>query len=242
MQVYFLESNGDPLNCEGMQMNTRLTIGLVVASTVVGFAVVSFRLVAPASASPVTAVATMSTYVIPILGGTPEYIGAKKCKKCHLKSFKSWETSGKAKSMDSLKPGNKADVKSKYGLDPTKDYTTDGNCLACHTTGYGKEGGYALVEDEKAAKKMEALAGIGCESCHGPGGTYIDLHEEIMKLKRKYKSEEMHAAGMWRIDKDRCASCHNEKSPTYDKDNPIDVAKVKNHGAHARFPLEQREE
>ena len=103
--------------------------------------------------------------------GDPEYVGSKSCKKCHIKIYKSWEKGAKAKTLDALKPGEASEAKTKHGLDTAKDYSKDESCLACHSVGFGKPGGYAAPAegDEAAAKKAKALAGVGCESCHGPG-------------------------------------------------------------------------
>ena len=40
-------------------------------------------------------------------------------------------------------------------------------CYSCHTTGYGKPGGFTSVEETPELKNA------GCEVCHGPGGTHV---------------------------------------------------------------------
>ena len=171
----------------------------------------------------------------------PEYVGSKACKKCHIKQYKSWEKGKKAATLDILKPGQAAESKEKHGLDPSKDYSTEASCLKCHATGYGEPGGYAVpdAEDEQAVKKAKTLAGSGCESCHGPGGAYIKIHEEIKKSKRTYKVEELYAAGQMKIDEANCTRCHNEESPTYVS---FDFAAKKDQGSHEHKPLKLREE
>jgi len=45
-------------------------------------------------------------------------------------------------------------------------------CLRCHVTGFGRPGGFpAEVPDEPA---LHAMAGVGCEACHGPGKAHAD--------------------------------------------------------------------
>ncbi|MDQ7053398.1 MAG: cytochrome c family protein [candidate division KSB1 bacterium] len=79
------------------------------------------------------------------------FVGTQKCKKCHLKQYKSWKKTKMASTFDVLKPGVRAEAKKKAGLDPDKDYTTDKECLPCHTTGYGKPGGFISIERRRTA-------------------------------------------------------------------------------------------
>ncbi len=172
--------------------------------------------------------------------------GSKKCKMCHSKAYKSWAETAHAKSFDLLKPGIVKEAKVKFKLDPAKDYTTDKSCLACHTTGYGTNGGYAVPDpaDEKAVKKMAKLEGVGCESCHGaPGKGYKALKKSIKKEQKKYKFEEMMAVGMIKIVPEICTCCHNKKSPTYDETKAFDFEKMtKDEKAfHAHEVLQYRE-
>ena len=176
-----------------------------------------------------------------VLGADSEFVGSAKCKKCHLAEHKSWEKLRHGNAFETLKPGQKAEEKTKFKLDPAKDYTKDAACVGCHTVGFGKPGGYQIPADEEAAKKVKAMENVGCENCHGAGGSYLALHEEVMKSKRKYKQEEMVAAGLVIPDKAVCVTCHNEKSPTFDASKPFDFETKKKEGVHESTPLKQRE-
>lgn len=224
-------------------MKTWPAMRIVPLSISVGIVSLLGGLTASAAADP--GVLTLSAgLAFSALGGSPAFVGSNKCKKCHLKQYKSWKKGKKFNALETLKPGQASDAKGKHNLDPAKDYSKDEACLACHTTGFGKDGGYAIPDptDPKAVKKASKLAGIGCESCHGPGGAYIALHTEIMKSKRKYTDAEMYAAGLKKIEEATCITCHNEKGATYDPAQPFDFAKKKEIGAHEHFPLKQREE
>jgi len=158
----------------------------------------------------------------------PEYIGAKKCKKCHLKQYKSWAKTPMAGAFESLKPDVKVDVKTAAKLDPKKDYTKDATCLKCHTTGYGTPTGYPAVVKDKAWTDAETLRagkleGLGCETCHGPGSLYSPL----MKANKKYKRAEIIALGAHSPPKaEQCLVCHEKDCPTMGKDYKFDFAKA----------------
>jgi mono/diheme cytochrome c family protein len=159
------------------------------------------------------------------------YVGTKSCRKCHIKEWKSWQETKMAQTFEVLKPGANVEAKKKAGLDPEKDYTTDETCLACHTTGYGKEGGFVSME------KTPDLAGVGCEMCHGPGGTYT--LDQYMSLKNKeYKRAEVVAVGMVEtVGKDQCVVCHNSDSPFVAEDYEFDFEANKGKDLHEQFPL-----
>ena len=160
------------------------------------------------------------------------YVGSNKCRKCHMKEFKSWQESAMAKSFELLKPGVRAEQKTAAKLDPQKDYTQDAKCLPCHTTGYGKPGGFVDM------KKTPDLAGVGCETCHGPGGTYV--RDGYMTMENKeYKIEKLIAAGMIeRTNRGTCEGlCHNNKSPFVGPDYVFDYETKKAEGIHVIVPL-----
>ena len=136
------------------------------------------------------------------------YVGVKKCKLCHKKTYEGWKQTGHAKAFEALKPGVAAEVKQKAGLDAQKDYTQDATCLGCHTTG---------TPDNP---------GIHCEACHGPGKKYSSM--KIMN-KKKWKADPegqcamaIEAGLVLKPSLERCTVCHNEKSPTY---KPFDYEK-----------------
>ncbi len=174
-----------------------------------------------------------------------EYVGSTKCKKCHIAEHKSWEKTKKGHALDTLKPDQAAEAKTKFKLDPKKDYSTDAACVKCHVTGFEQPGGYKFpdAKDEAAVKEMEKLAGVGCESCHGPGSEYIKVHEDVFKSKRKYKVEEFYAAGMTKIEASTCTNCHNDKSPTFDtaKGFKFDEMKTKRDQIHETTEMKYRE-
>ena len=175
--------------------------------------------------------ATLAAGTVAALGAGEkefEYTGAKKCKMCHSKEFKAWDEGKHAKAFSLLKPGEAKDAKEKAKLDPAKDYTTDKTCLPCHTVGFGKKGGYAVpaAGDEKAAKAAEDMQNVGCEACHGPGSEYSVFKKDLKKDKKKYKFEDLSSRGMTKVDAALCQSCHNDKSPTFDKAKPFDFEKM----------------
>ena len=157
-----------------------------------------------------------------------EYVGTKKCKSCHLETHKSWAKTKMGTAFETLMPGHGKEAKEKLDLDPDKDYSTDTQCLPCHTTGFGKPGGYEIPPegDKRAARKAKNLAGVGCESCHGPGSGYVKILEEIDESQRTYSVEELRSAGLRKIDKSACVNCHNDKSPTFNPDAPFDFDKI----------------
>jgi len=150
-------------------MKTRLTIFVGLVAVGVGLTYWQVDLVSSAVAGDGSVVAAAAT-VLPTLGGEGEtkyeYVGNKKCRKCHSKEYKSWNETAKAKTFEPLKPGQASEAKQKHNLDPAKDYTKDEGCLACHSTGYGKPGGYFVPDaaDEEAVKKAEKLLESGDEA------------------------------------------------------------------------------
>ena len=137
------------------------------------------------------------------------YTGAETCKKCHRKTWRSWNKTKMAQSFDILKPNSRIDAKKKADLDPNRDYSKDRKCLPCHTTGYGQPGGFVSVE------KTPLLVGVQCESCHGPGKEC----STIMELRgRTYELQELMEAGLRPKPVTVCSTCHNADSPTLTKE------------------------
>lgn len=122
----------------------------------------------------------------------PAYVGADKCKVCHLTQYNVWLKSKHARALETL--GEKR---------------SDPQCVACHTTGLSGP------KDPAAAD----LSGVQCEACHGPGSLY---KSPVLMSKTKYARdpEKAHAdilaAGLILPDEKACTGCHNSKSPTFE--------------------------
>lgn len=196
------------------------------------------------------AAAVLALFALAAAAG-PEYVGSGKCKACHLKQYKSWETTkmgnsywvlkneagiGKA-NADREAAGKKKVVedpaalsarKKSAGLDPAKDYSASADCLPCHTVGYGKPGGF-----KSEAETPDHLGG-GCEMCHGPGSAYV----EVMRANREYKKAEVVSAGIHSPPgEEQCKVCHNPKSPFMKEGDTFNFAERKAKGTHEHFPL-----
>jgi hypothetical protein len=157
------------------------------------------------------------------------FIGSKNCKKCHIKEYKSWEETKMAQAYESLKPGVDVEAKLAMGKSAEVDYTQDAECVACHVTGYGKPGGFV------SEAETPELAGVGCEMCHGAGGTYTQ--DGYMTLKNKeYKLSELVAVGLVeKVGEAQCTGCHNENVPI--EGYTFDFEAKKDEGMHENFPL-----
>ena len=82
------------------------------------------------------------------------YLGYQICGRCHDDLVPRYLLTRHFKAFDTLREKGKE---------------TSPDCLACHTTGYGKFGGYDAKAEEEGGPY---LRGVQCEACHGPGTTH----------------------------------------------------------------------
>jgi hypothetical protein len=138
-----------------------------------------------------------------------EYEGVGVCRKCHIDQAEAWAKTPHAKAFDSLRPKMKASEKIKAKLDPERDYTKEPECMSCHTTGYGKPGGY---RPDMPAADARLFVNVGCESCHGAGSKFRREHgaaEDELKSKGESTSREVLVKALQNFDYEAaCASCH----------------------------------
>jgi peroxiredoxin len=99
-----------------------------------------------------------------LLPTAARHVGSDACKSCHAKEYEAWAAGPHAHALASLE---------------TKQKANDANCLKCHTTGFGREGGFP---PGAAASAHADLARVGCESCHGPGGNHVAAPKERGKI------------------------------------------------------------
>lgn len=87
----------------------------------------------------------------------PAYVGTEVCRDCHVEEYTSFITyAKKSRSFESI--------------ERLRTRLTDEEverCYSCHTTGYGKPGGFISPEETAHLKNA------GCEVCHGPGGVHV---------------------------------------------------------------------
>jgi hypothetical protein len=107
---------------------------------------------------------------------TPFYIGSDACKGCHEQEYNGFmKYAKKSKSYNSIE-------RVKKGL--TEEEIR--GCYACHTTGYGKPGGFISIE------KTPHLKNAGCEVCHGPGEFHVKtMNRQDIKRKMTLKNCEV---------------------------------------------------
>lgn len=129
-----------------------------------------------------------------------KYVGSEGCK-CHRLEVMDWKTSKHAKSFELLLPNKRRTAKKRAGLNPRTDYSRDAKCISCHVVGYKELNGFSNIE------ATPAMAGVGCESCHGAGGKYRILHG---KKPRTFTRSEAKERGQIYSSTDSaiCERCH----------------------------------
>ena len=141
--------------------------------------------------------------------------GPDVCGDCHKKSVEAWQQSHHFSTFkDMPRTAEAKAISKKMGLKRVK---AGSDCLTCHFTS-------AMVDG-----KAKPIAGISCESCHGAGKEWTDIHsdfggkdvkaanEDAAHKKKRYEASV--AAGMIRPVNlydvaQNCYSCHsipNEK-------------------------------
>ncbi len=108
----------------------------------------SAKLYRPKAAAPLGKESPEKEGIARIPNASP-FIGAISCKKCHETNYINWQKTKHAKASQTVMNSPK--------------YAQE-ECLLCHSTGYGKMGEYATVEDIPSY-----LRGVQCEACHGEG-------------------------------------------------------------------------
>jgi len=98
----------------------------------------------------------------------PRYVGMEKCKNCHaehVKTYSEWKYSRNFRVLEMR----------------GKDH--DPECLRCHTTGYGKPGGFVDIE------KTPDMKNVQCEVCHGPASLHVsaptvEVHQRTLSIPK----------------------------------------------------------
>lgn len=136
------------------------------------------------------------------------YVGSKQCMPCHMApakgaQFKQWQGTQHAKAYETLGTEEAKKVAAEEGIDNPQEAE---ECVRCHVTAYD-------VSDERKTMKYSKEDGIGCETCHGPGGDYWKMN--VMKGIAAGKMDAKEYGLVANPDAETCKECHNEESPTF---------------------------
>lgn len=94
-------------------------------------------------------------------GLTGKFVGAARCAECHSGIHDDWAETLHAEALDTLEAIGQG---------------SNAVCLPCHTVGFGEEGGFV----DRAT--TNALAGVQCENCHGPGRDHVEnVNDESLR-------------------------------------------------------------
>ena len=127
-----------------------------------------------------------------VAGPSPFYAGAKTCLECHPSIH----------SSEVMTPHSRAFTSSAF---VAAGGQTNNSCLACHTVEFGLPTGFKNANDFRSTN---LLAGVQCESCHGPAANHV--------------ANEMDLTARPRIDiaSQVCGGCHSgSHNPTFEEWN-----------------------
>jgi nitrate/TMAO reductase-like tetraheme cytochrome c subunit len=123
-----------------------------------------------------------------------QYIGSQTCADCHNEVSQLWSQTSHANAYDSLLNSGQQDLPA---------------CLQCHVVGYGETGGF--LDHELTPE----LAGVQCESCHGPGKRHIDAPDDTRHIIRSPTEKD-------------CRICHTiDQDPYFDFNNKAALVHAK---------------
>lgn len=116
--------------------------------------------------------------------GESPFATAQSCQACHASAFSAWQSSAHSEAFYKLQDVNKA-------FDP--------NCIACHTLGFEKAGGFI------DAMFTPQHSHVQCENCHGAAKAHAQSAGKQQTANHDWQPAQM------------CAQCHVQKhSPDFD--------------------------
>lgn len=120
-------------------------------------------------------------------------VTAESCGECHISEAAVWKKTPHATGFKTLhRKESASEIAERMGFTLIK---RDSLCLSCHYTAQEEDG------------QLRAVSGVSCESCHGAGRDWIDVHNNYGKgfdhkteppEHRRKRIEESRAAGMRR--------------------------------------------
>jgi len=137
-----------------------------------------------------------------VAGPAPKYAGAQVCVSCHLNICRYETNTPHAGAFSD--PAFKA-----------AGGQTNSSCLPCHTVGYGLPTGFAFTSKNGFFFYSTNLAGVQCESCHGPAANHAATPDDPTVVPRVELAATV------------CGGCHTgSMQPTYEEWNTSGHAAV----------------
>ena len=91
-------------------------------------------------------------------------LGVQSCEKCHAAEIQVWKRTPHSDTFLSLHRKPEAQkIADKLGI---TNFKSDSNCIQCH---------YTMGQVEN---RLDAIAGVSCESCHGAAKDWIAIHND----------------------------------------------------------------
>ena len=129
--------------------------------------------------SVLASIALVLTFWTPVLGQengqnqANTYVGSLACKECHPEEYENFITYAKKSiSFQSIERRMKHLTSEEIR-----------QCYPCHTTGYGKPGGFVSQEETPHLKNA------GCEVCHGPGAEHVRAGDPVKIIGKMSKKD-----------------------------------------------------
>jgi len=148
-----------------------------------------------------------------------KFIGSEACADCHAEATEVFLATPHAHATDTLAQ-----------LDPPRHF--DPECLSCHATGWNPRKFFPYRSGYLGLTKTPALAGNGCENCHGPGAAHVAAESgdkevddaELERLRASLRMKIIENEGNQKgqvyengVVVQKCMECHDEdNSPDFD--------------------------
>ncbi len=159
--------------------------------------------------------------------GEATFVGSDSCQKCHPTAYAVWHGSKHRQAYHYLVEDGRPIAELVRANEPPRRIGRqyDPDCMMCHVTGYGLEGGFISEE------KTPMLLGNQCENCHGPASLHVQFGDKAkhdLSTVKKYAAPLRLTIGQ---SEGKCRICHDA-----DNDPHFDLEKYWPKIKHGREP------
>lgn len=139
------------------------------------------------------------------------YVGSEKCKNCHESAYEVWKNHKHSHAYQTLADAKRPALRQ-----------FDGECIVCHTTGFGYKSGFTN------ATATPKLKDVGCENCHGPASLHIKNKNDVKIRQAMNPLKGQGVKGIFSL----CFKCHNEENAPKFRTDTFEEYWVKKKTAH----------